>query len=150
MRLNQIPSTPSIVIKRKYHIYGLASNYLKVAQFQLYEKDAMMKSQKDVVFSEGKYHQLPLGKFMKKAKSSPLIKQMSELELTIEACENIKSLCEQAYELGKQVREKKNIEDKNISDELFDFICLTNETYPCYLREDFEKIKMIYEKMKQI
>jgi hypothetical protein len=143
-------SKRNYICKRKYHIYGLASNYLKVAQFQLYEKDAMIKSQKEVMFSEGKYNQLPLGKFMKKAKASPLIKQMNELEMTIEACENIKRLCDEAYELGKQVREKKNIDGKSISDELFDFICLTNETYPCYVREDFEKIKMIYEKMKLI
>lgn len=135
--------------KRKYHIYGLAANYLKVARHQLVEKDMMLKAQKDMLFPEGKSNG-SMGKFIKRTRSAPVLKQVSEMEQTLEACDNIQRLCEEAYELGKHVREKKNKLEYNISDELYDFICLTNDSYPCYLREDYERIRLYYKLKNEI
>jgi hypothetical protein len=137
--------------KRKYHIYGLALNYLKVAQYQLHEKESLLRNQKEIIKDYGfggNTANIPLNKFMKKTKSSPVIKSLSEVEQTIDACVNIKRLCQEAYDLGKSVRENPNKYDFKISDELYDFICLTNDTYPCYHRDDYEKIKIIYEMKK--
>jgi hypothetical protein len=131
--------------KRKYHIYGLAANYLKVAEHQLYEKESALRNLKEIQFQEGKIMNGSMSKFIKKAKNAPVLKQISEMEQTIEACHNIKRLCEEAYNLGKEVRENKDQIDYAISDELYDFICLTNDSYPCYIREDYERIKEIYK-----
>jgi hypothetical protein len=147
MKLNTKFSYPSVLNNqhRKYHIYGIASNYLKVAHHQMIEKEMLLKTQKENLFMfEGKSI-TPLNKFVKRTRSAPIIKQVSDMEQTIEACIRIQRLCEEAYELGKNVREKKHRMDYPLSDELYDFICLTNESYPCLIRSDFEIIQMFYK-----
>jgi hypothetical protein len=132
--------------RREYHIYKFAANYLDVAEYQIMQREQQLRSQSANLLHETQNHQLPnLKKFVKQTKSAPVIKQLGEVEKTIEACKNIKRLCEEAYELGKKVRENKLTIDIKISEELYDFICLTNDSYACYLREDYEKIKMIYK-----
>jgi len=86
---------------------------------------------------------------MKKTLHSDELKRIDEIERTIEACVQIRRLCDQAYDLGQRVRHDKVVKYEKISEELYDFICLTNEHYPCYDKQDFEKIKRMSGETKE-
>jgi hypothetical protein len=90
-----------------------------------------------------------INSFIKKTLKSDELKRIDEIERTIDACTHIQRLCNRAYELGKCVRHESALKDEKISEELYDFICLTNEYYPCYDKKVFEKIKRMYEEGKE-
>ena len=127
---------------RKYHVYGLASKFLTILQDELEKKQQFVKLHKDKIVSK----QMTIHSFMKKAQNSPHLKQLEDVEKTLDACVNIKRLCDEAYELGKNIRENTLSKDYEISEELDDFIRLTNEHTPCYTKEDYEKYKMFMRK----
>lgn len=129
--------------KRHYHVYGISEKLLGLTCHELKkQKEGLLKAQKDSI-DRG---QITLTTFMKKTKTTPHFSNLFEVEKRLDACTNLQKLCEQAYELGKKVRQeniKRLPNDMVISEYLYDFICLTNEHYPCYQKEDFEKIKKL-------
>ena len=139
MKLSKHPFVP----KRKYHVYHLGSKFLSIAQIEILKKQSVLKSHTDSMYQK----QTTISGFMKRTKSFPnLLQQLDEVETSLDACINLKLLCDQAYELGKKVREE-NIQhlpkEMKISEYLYDFVCLTNENYPCYRNDDLEKIKKL-------
>lgn len=127
---------------RNYHVYGLASKFLTILHEELEKKHQFIKIHKDKIVSK----QMSIHSFMKKTQNSPHLKQLDDVEKTLEACVNIRRLCDEAYELGKNIRENTLSKDYEISEELDDFIRLTNEHTPCYTKEDYEKYKMFMRK----
>ncbi len=133
----------SYVQKRCYHVYDLASKFLTISHDELIKKKQFLKVHKDTILNK----QTTMSSFMKKTRSAPQLQQLHDVEKTIEACVNLQLLCNEAYELGYRVREENLKElDKEYSIYLYDFICITNEHYPCYNREDYQKIKKLFEK----
>ena len=139
--ISKFHTTPRIT-KRSYHVYDLGAKLLSIAHDELFQKKQFLKAHKDTLVSK----QMTIGSFMKKTKTSPHFQQLEEVELSLDACVNLRKLCNEAYELGRRVREENLKElDQEYSEYLYDFICLTNEQYPCYHKEDFEKIKKMLE-----
>jgi ferritin len=120
-------------------VYGLASKFLTILQDELEKKHQFIKVHKDKIVSK----KMSIHSFMKKTQNSPHLKQLEDVEKTLDACLNIRRLCGEAYDLGKNIRENKLSKDYEISEELDDFIRLTNEHTPCYTKEDYEKYKML-------
>lgn len=143
MILSRSKSSP-IVTKRSYHVYDLASKFLTITHDELVRRKHFLKIDKNTIINK----QTTIGTFMKKTKKTPHFQQLDEVEQTIDACVNIRNLCNQAYELGRRVREE-NLEELDIDEQnseyLYIFICITNEYYPCYNKEDYKKIKKMFE-----
>lgn len=123
---------------RHYHVYGIASKFLTIYRDDLLKMKHFFRIQSGSMAQK----QITISNFIKKTKGSPYLKHLDEVEKSLDACLNIKKLCDEAYELGRRVREE-NMEklDLEVSESLYDFICLTNEQYPCYQKDDYEKIK---------
>jgi NTP pyrophosphatase (non-canonical NTP hydrolase) len=128
--------------KRQYHVYDLGAKFLSISQDELSKRKQFLKAHKDTLINK----QTTISSFIKKTRTAPHFQQLEEVEKSLDACINLRRLCNEAYELGRRVREE-NLEelDEEYSDYLYDFICLTNEYYPCYQKEDLVKIKKMFE-----
>jgi hypothetical protein len=136
------PHSISLITKRSYHVYDLGAKFLSIAHDELSKKKHFLKIHKDTLVNK----QTSVSTFMKKARSAPHFQQLEEVEKSLDACVHLRLLCNEAYELGRRVREENLKElDQEYSEYLYDFICLTNEHYPCYQKEDLVKIKKMYE-----
>lgn len=130
------------ISKRYYHVYDLGSKFLSIAHDELSKKKQFLKVHKDTLVNK----QMTISSFIKKTKSAPHFQQLEDVELSLEACVHLRKLCNEAYDLGRRVREENLKElDQEYSEYLYDFICLTNEHYPCYHKEDYQKIKRMFE-----
>jgi len=129
---------------QRYHVYDLGAKFLSVVHDELSKKKQFLKVHKDTLVNK----QTTVSSFIKKAKSAPHFQQLEEVEKSLDACVNLRLLCNEAYDLGRRVREENLKElDQDYSKYLYDFICLTNEHYPCYQKEDLSKIKKMLETM---
>ena len=145
MLLSKSKFKTSPIQKRSYHVYDLASKFLTIAHDELLKKKQFLKSHKDTIINK----QTTIGSFMKKTRNAPHFQQLDDVEQSIEACLNIRRLCIEAYELGRRIREENLKElDTEPSEYLYDFICITNEHYPCYNKEDYVRIKKMFDKEK--
>jgi len=126
---------------RKYHVYKMASNVLKILHYDLVKREKHIRPHATNI--QGNQN-INIKNLLKNAKQSNHLKEIQLVEQKLEACENLGRLCEEAYELGKKVREGNGFSE-NISEELYEFIVLTNEHHVCYQKEDYEKIKWIYK-----
>jgi len=126
--------------KREYHVYKMASNGLKLLHSDLIERQNQLK----VHATNPGASNLNFKKLLRTTKHSNAVKDLLELEVKLDACANMITLCDQAYELGKNIRQGTNLK-QTISEELFDFISITNENHTCYIREDYEKIKLLHK-----
>jgi hypothetical protein len=124
---------------RKYHAYGLASKFLTILQDELNKKHAFAKIQKETIVTKN----MSMSGFMKRTTKSPHLKHLDEIERTMEACVNIRRLCDESFELGKKIRENSVPYNYKISEELDEFIRLTNEHTQCYTKMDYEKYLII-------
>ena len=121
---------------RKYHVYKIANNVLTI-----FEADMSLKKQVNNTFIDKSLNKkmLPSSIFKEIRKSKPL-QQGQEIEKILQASSNIKRLCKDAYDLCQSV-DMDEARYEPIDDELFDFIELTNEMYPCIDKELYRKIK---------
>lgn len=142
MLLSKSNLKTSPIQKRSYHVYDLASKFLTIKHDELLKKKQFLKSHKDTIVNK----QTTIDSFMKKTRNAPHFQELDDVEKSIEACLNIRRLCMEAYELGRRVREECLKElDTEPSEYLYDFICITNEHYPCYNKEDYVKIKKMLD-----
>lgn len=119
----------------------MASNVLKILHSDLVEREKQIRPHATNIPG---YQNINIKELFKNAKQSNHLKEIHLVNQKLEACENLGRLCDQAYKLGKKVREGNGFSE-NISEELYDFIVLTNEHHACYQKEDYEKIKWIYK-----
>ena len=134
-------NTSPHITKRSYHVYDLGSKFLSVAHDELLKRKQFLKVHKDTIVNK----QTTIASFIKKTRNAPHFQQLDEIEKTIDACVNLRILCNEAYELGRRVREENLKElDKKYSEYLYDFICITNEQYPCYNKEDYKRIQKMF------
>ncbi len=121
--------------KRKYHVYKMAGDVLK-----LFESDVQLKQNiNQTILDKSFQRKLNTAQLFKQIRDSNLLKSEREIQEILDASKNIKKLCYDAYHLCKRVEEnEQDVED--ISDELVDFLELTNEMYPCVKKNLYQKI----------
>ena len=123
--------------KRQYHVYGLASQVLKTTEQILIKEQQMLSLKKEKSVDRN----VSLKEFIVRTKNSEILDRIYELDKSIEAAQNIQRLSNQAFEIGKQIRSRKFSGKEKISEELEAFIEITNESYPCFSKEDYDFYK---------
>jgi len=124
--------------KRNYHVYKIVNNVLT-----LFESDINLKKQinKTIIDKTLNKNIMPSNIFREIRRSKPL-KDSRDITTVLEASTNIRRLCMDAYNLCQAV-EMDETQYERPEDELFDFIELTNEMYPCVDKELYRKIMEI-------
>jgi len=127
------------IISRKFHIYKIAGNYLELYETDLQTRKASLEYIADNYIPKTK-EEFTIS-FIKSLKKTGISPSNLNLERSLEATQNIKSLCYKAYDLCKLIDEKKQVDF--IDEMLYDFIELTNEMYPCISKNIYNEIKKI-------
>jgi hypothetical protein len=122
--------------RRHYHIYKIVGNILT-----LFEADVNLKKQINQTMIDKSLNKkmIPSTIFREIKRSKPL-KDSRDITTVLEASNNIRRLCMDAYELCQSVKAKET-RYRPSDEELMDFIELTNEMYPCIDKELYRKIK---------
>lgn len=131
----QIKQNKTIQV-RHYHVYKIVSNILT-----LFEADVNLKKQINQTMIDKSLNKkiIPSTIFREIKRSKPL-KDSRDITTVLEASNNIRRLCMDAYNLCQSI-EMEETRYQPIDEELMDFIELTNEMYPCIDKELYRKIK---------
>jgi hypothetical protein len=123
------------IVRRKYHAYKHASQYLKIYQQEVLTKQKIIHDTIDKQANK----KMPISLLFKDIKKSKTIKDAQHVKDVLDACINIERLCNQAYETFYQL-ENHSSEDLKLDEELVDFIQLTNQMYPCVSKDLYERL----------
>ena len=122
--------------QRQYHVYKIASHALK-----LYESDVQIKQTINYQILDKSFQKkMNTAQLFKEIRHSKPLAKEREIETIIQASQNIRRLCNDAYELCRKVDMDERVE--YVEDELVDFLELTNEMYPCVKKDLYHKVKL--------
>ena len=116
---------------KKYHIYKFAGDALRVAEVDYAVKQKILSTK-----LPKKFHS---GEIFRELKSSKLISETNHNNEVVDAIQNIKRLCDNAFAICDAVAHNKS----NIpvpEDELVDFLEVTNEMHPCVKKDLYDKV----------
>lgn len=120
---------------RKYHVYKFASHTLSILEFDLKNKKTMIK---DIIEKTSQSKKSQTFNLFKEIKKSKPLQDIQQTQNVLNAASNIIRLCNQSYEICKEVEETGNV--PVLDEELISFIELTNEMYPCIQKDLYDKI----------
>lgn len=127
--------------RRQYHVYKIANNVLTVFEADMELKKAIVNDNINKNFNK----KIVASTLFKEIKKSRFLRDEQEIKKILDASNNIKRLCKEAYELCEKLEFDETMYEP-IDDELIDFIELTNEMYPCIDKKLYEKVKMLKTK----
>jgi hypothetical protein len=129
--------------KRYYHAYKIGSNALSVLEVQLKEKYQVVQNKTNQTIGSSKN----VSSLIKNIRTTPLLKEITGVEESIQACVNIKKLCDQAYMVCHQI---KCGNKPFLSDELIDFISLTQESMKVLPVDMYQQIMDMKHQQNQL
>lgn len=128
MKLVKKPCTQTL---RKYNIYKFAGEALRIAEVDFSVKQKILSTKIPKKFNSAD--------IFKELKSSKIISETNHNNDVLDAIQNIKRLCDNAFAICDAVAHNKS-EIPVPEDDLVEFLEVTNEMHPCVKKDLYDKV----------
>jgi hypothetical protein len=116
---------------RKYHIYKFAGEALRIAEVDFSVKQKILSTKIPKKFNSAD--------IFKDLKNSKVITETNHNNEVLDAINNLKRLCENAFAICDAVAHNKS-EIPIPEEDLVDFLEVTNEMHPCIKKDLYERV----------